>query len=105
MRVYYAPAYFGFDQATVYAEVDANAPLTSRWRVFGHVGALAAVRGVHNSDDRSRARYDTRLGIGCSVLDAVDVQLAWVTATRGGPYVVEYGNRRRTWVLSAVASF
>jgi len=105
MRVYYAPAYFGFDQATVYAEVDANAPLTSRWRVFGHVGVLAAVRGVHNSDDRSRARYDTRLGIGCSVLDAVDVQLAWVTATRGGPYVVEYGNRRRTWVLSAVASF
>jgi len=105
MRVYYAPAYFGFDQATAYVEVDANAPLTSRWRVFGHVGALAAVRGVHNSDDRSRARYDTRLGIGCSVLDAVDVQLAWVTATRGGPYVVEYGNRRRTWVLSAVASF
>ena len=105
MRVYYAPAYFGFDQATAYVEVDANAPLTPRWRVFGHVGALAAVRGVHNSDDRSRARYDTRLGIGCSVLDAVDVQLAWVTATRGGPYVVEYGNRRRTWVLSAVASF
>ncbi len=104
VRLYYAPDYFGFDQATAYAEVDANTPLTSRWRAFGHIGVLGAVRGAR-SDDRSRARYDTRLGVGCSVLDALDVQLAWVSATRGGPYVVEYGNRRRTWVLSAVASF
>jgi hypothetical protein len=33
------------------------------------------------------------------------VQLAWVTATRGGPYVVEYGTRRSSFVLSAQASF
>ena len=104
LRVYYAPNYFGFDQATAYAEFDANAPLQPRLRVFGHVGALSTLHGVQ-TDDRSSTRYDARAGLGFSALAALDVQLAWVAATRSGPYVVEYGNRRNTWVLSAVASF
>ena len=48
---------------------------------------------------------DLRVGLGFGAAAAVDVQLAWVTATRGGPYVVEYGSRRSSFVLSALASF
>ena len=72
--------------------------------MFGHVGALTAV-SAPTDDGRDRMRTDVRIGIGFSALPSVDVQLAWVTATRGGPYVVDYGARRSTWVLGATASF
>jgi uncharacterized protein (TIGR02001 family) len=104
LRVYWAPNYFGFDQSTAYAELDANAPLQPQLRVFGHVGALTTLHGV-NTDDRNSTRYDARVGVGFAALTSLDVQLAWVAATRSGPYVVDYGNRRNTWVLSATASF
>jgi uncharacterized protein (TIGR02001 family) len=104
MRAYYAPRYFGFDQATVYVELGANTVLTPRLRAFGHAGALMTLGGVPGEDGR-RIRNDLRVGLGFSAAAAVDVQLAWVTATRGGPYVVEYGNRRSAFVLSAQFSF
>ena len=104
LRAYYAPRYFGFDQATVYLEVGANTVLMPRWRAFGHVGALRTLGGIEGEAGR-RTRADLRVGLGFSAAAAVDVQLAWVTASRGGPYVVEYGTRRSTFVLSAQASF
>lgn len=104
LRAYYAPRYFGFDQATVYVELGANAALTPRLRAFGHAGALMTLGGMAGEDGR-RTRNDLRVGLGFGAAAAVDVQLAWVTATRGGPYVVEYGTRRSTLVLSALASF
>jgi len=104
LRAYYAPDYFGFRQATAYLELDANVPLAPRWRLLGHAGALAAVSGP-TDDGRSQVRTDARIGIGLNAWPSVDMQLAWVTATRGGPYVVDYGTRRNTWVLGATASF
>lgn len=104
LRAYYAPDYFGFGQATAYVELDANVPLTPRLRLFGHVGALRAL-GSLAADAPGRTRSDLRVGLGFGALPSVDVQLAWVTASRGGPYVVEYSTRRNTFVLSALASF
>ncbi len=104
LRVYYAPDYFGFGQATSYVELNANAPLTPQLRLFGHAGALTALGGMAIVDQR-RTRADARVGLGFGAAPSVDMQLAWVTATRGGPYVVEYGTRRNTFVLSALASF
>ena len=104
LRAYYAPNYFGFDQATVYLEFDAHAPLTTRLRLFGHVGALTAVSGS-DGGERQRTRGDVRVGLGFGLAPSVDVQWAWVGATRGGPYVVEYSRRRSTWLLSALVSF
>lgn len=104
MRAYYAARYFGFDQATVYLEFGANTVLTPRLRAFGHAGALIALGGVEGEGGRG-TRTDLRVGLGFAAAAAVDVQLAWVTATRGGPYVVEYGTRRSSFVLSAQASF
>ena len=104
LRAYYAANYFGFDQATAYVELDTNVPLTPRWRVFGHAGVLGALGGTTFENGR-RTRTDLRIGLGFGATPSVDVQLAWVAATRGGPYVVEYGTRRNTVVLSALASF
>lgn len=104
LRAYYAPDYFGFGQATVYVELDANAPLAPRWRVFGHAGALTALVCQAVEDGR-RTRTDLRVGLGFAAAPSLDVQLAWVTATGGGPYVVEYSTRRSTAVLSLLASF
>ena len=104
LRAYYAPDYFGFDQTTAYVELDANAPLHPRLRLFAHLGALTLLRGAP-ADGHGRTRYDARLALGWSVQPGWDLQLAWVSATQGGPYVVEYGNRRSTGVLSAIASF
>ena len=104
LRAYYAPDYFGFGQATVYAEFDANTPLNPRLRAFGHVGALTSLAGTA-VDGQRRTRTDTRIGLGLGVAESVDLQLAWVTASRGGPYVVEYDTRRSTIVLSLIASF
>jgi hypothetical protein len=56
-------------------------------------------------EDRRRTRADLRVGLGFAAAPSVDVQLAWVGATRGGPYVVEYGTRRNTVVLGVLASF
>ncbi len=104
MRAYYAPRYFGFEQATVYVELGANTALMPRLRAFGHAGALMILGGMAGEGER-KSRTDLRVGLGFDAAAALDVQLAWVTATRGGPYVVEYGARRSTFVLSAQASF
>jgi len=104
LRAYYAADYFGFGQATSYVELNAHTPLTSRLRLFGHAGALIALGGAAVDDSR-RTRADLRIGVGFAAAPSVDVQLAWVAVTRGGPYVVEYGTRRNTVVLGALVSF
>ena len=104
-RAYYSPSYFGFSQRTVYVELDANAPLATRWRVYAHAGALSALGPIAGDEGRSRTRYDTRIGVGYAATPSIDVQLAWVSATRAGPYMVEYSVRRDALVLSVTASF
>jgi len=104
-RAYYSPSYFGYSQRTVYVEFDANAPLATRWRVYAHAGALSALGPIPGDEGRDRTRYDTRIGAGYAATPSIDVQLAWVSATRAGPYMVEYGARRDALVLSVTASF
>jgi uncharacterized protein (TIGR02001 family) len=101
-RVYYAPNYFGRNVQTLYAELNAHFPLNERARLFGHLGLLAALRG--GNDDGAKARGDGRAGAGL-VLRDWDLQLAWVTASRGGPYPAVYGGRRSAWVAGATLSF
>ena len=104
VRAYYAPDYFGFGRATAYVELDANTPLTPRLRLFGHAGALRALRSPAG-DERGKTRTDLRVGLGFGVLPSIDVQLSWVTATRAGLDVTEYGTSRNAWVLGVTASF
>lgn len=104
LRAYCARDYFGFGQATAYVEFDANTPLHPRLRAFGHVGALTALGSAQTEGGR-RTRTDARIGLGLEVADGIDAQLAWVTASRAGPYTGDEGARRSAIVLSLIASF
>ena len=101
LRIYYAPDYFGRRVQTVYAELDASVALRPRLRLFSHLGALTTVGGQPAVGTRG-VRGDARLGVGLAI-DPVDLQLAWVGASRGGPAV--FGTRRGAWVLSVSAAF
>ena len=103
VRLYLAPDYFGRGVATAYLEGNGNLPLGEYARLLGHAGVLAGRGGADGSDSR-RARIDGRLGGGYA-RDAIDLQLAWVAATRGGPYPAVYDSRRGAWVLSVTLAF
>ena len=102
LRLYFSPNYFGRHVQTVYAEWNLQAPLNERVRLFSHLGVLVTPRD--NGDEASRTRGDVRLGAGLVHRDS-ELQLAWVAATRGGPYPAQYQGRRSTLVLSAAHSF
>jgi uncharacterized protein (TIGR02001 family) len=75
-RVHFSPEYYGRSERTLYAEVNAAQPLTARWRLFGHAGALVRLDGAERANGR-RARADLRAGVAAG-FEAWDVQLAWV---------------------------
>lgn len=102
-RVYLSPSYFGSGIRTIYAEVNGAAPLTSVFRLFGHVGALTPIGGSEPTDSR-RARFDARLGVSTSIGPA-ELRLAWTGATRGGFYATSYADQRNSLVLSAAYFF
>lgn len=106
LRLSYSPDYFGQRVQTVYADASAYRTLDERARVFGHLGVLVPIAGTdrYGLPDSHRTRADGRIGIGWSA-QALDLQLAWTSATRGGPYPAAYTGRRSAWVLSAAYSF
>ena len=57
--------------------------LDEQFRLLAHVGAIVRVAGDGGGESRSRA--DLRLGVGW-VMRGLDLQLAWIAASRGGPY-------------------
>jgi len=101
-RIHFAPDYFGRHVSATYAELDVHTLLNENFRLFGHVGAIARTGG--NGGGASRTRADVRLGVGW-VLDDLDLQVAWLAASRGGPYPAVYDNRRSAWVAAATYSF
>ena len=104
LRLHYAPDYFGRGVQAAYVDAGAHWPLNEKLRFFGHAGALVPLAGRTFGPDDGRTRLDLRLGLGMST-GSFDIQLAWVDATRGGPYPAVYGGRRNTWQLSGLLSF
>lgn len=101
-RVFVSPDYFGRGVRSVYAELNADRPLDAALRAFVHVGAIAGRGGSDNGG--SRVRFDVRLG-GAYARGGADLQLAWVAATKGGPYPAVYDTRRHAFVFTAAFSF
>ena len=101
-RLYYAPDYYGRHVQAAYAEFNAHVPLDQRARLFGHVGALAALGSVGAAG--GQARSDVSAGAGIA-LRGWDLHLAVVAASRGGPYPAVYGGRRAAIVAGASFSF
>jgi uncharacterized protein (TIGR02001 family) len=94
-RLSYSPNYYGAGAATLYAEFDTTWPLSPAWHALLHAGALRRRDGEHG------VRVDLRLG---AVLHAAgaDWQLAWVGATREGPYAVS-GYQHASRIVASVA--
>ena len=101
-RTFVSPDYFGRGARTVYVELNAERPLDAALRAFFHGGAIAG-RGGSDSGG-SRVRYDVRIGTAYARRGA-DLQLAWVGATKGGPYPAVYDTRRSAFVFTAAFSF
>ena len=101
-RLYVAPDYYGRSVPVAYAEIDAHVPLNEHTRLFAHVGSLVPLRS--EAGEAGKARIDVSFGAGL-VRVPWDVHLAWVAATRGGPYPAVRDGRRGAVVVGASISF
>ena len=101
-RLYFAPNYYGQHVQTAYVEVNTYLALDERSRVFAHFGVLHPLHGAVGDADRTRG--DVSLGAAL-VLRAWDLHLAWVGATRGGPYPAVYGGRPSALVAGVSFAF
>jgi hypothetical protein len=115
VRLSYSPDYFHEGIKTVYLEAAAHRLITDEWRVFAHVGELVRISppGPVDPDDYAngsgsaprRTRWDLRTGLGWAATQSLDLQLAWVRASRGGPVPTTRTGGRAAWVASAAWSF
>jgi uncharacterized protein (TIGR02001 family) len=101
-RLYFAPNYYGRHVQTAYAELNTYLALDERSRVFAHFGVLRPLRGAVGEADRTRG--DVSLGAAL-VLHAWELHLAWVAASRGGPYPAVYGGRPSALVAGVSFAF
>ena len=104
VRLHYSPNYFGRHVQTAYVDLSARQPISDGVHVFAHAGALVPLAGDIADPQGRRTRTDVRVGAGLS-LGRVDLQLAAVGTSRGGPYPAVYDGKRGTWLLSALVSF
>jgi uncharacterized protein (TIGR02001 family) len=107
LRAYYSPDYYGIGQRSLYTEFNWRWPLTPRVAALGHVGLLHGFGGQASpyAESRGSTRADLRLGVSGQLGASSEVQLAWIAAGRGGPYVWTDATRRRTAVLSLTTAF
>lgn len=106
-RAYLSPDYYGIGERSLYVEFNGRWPLREGLAAIGHAGLL---HGWRRSDPlyaqgRSPSRGDLRLGLSWQLGGMAELQLAWLAASRGGPYVWTEATRRRTAVLSLTAAF
>jgi uncharacterized protein (TIGR02001 family) len=100
-HVYYSPDYLGEDLDTVYADLDGTIRPAPQWRLFGHLGVLAAVSGRAEPQGR-RQQYDLRIGVARE-FKGCEVRLAWTT--RSGHLVYPAGYRQSPDALVLGASY
>lgn len=106
VRLYHSPNYYGSGQRSLYGEFNLRWPVAAGVGLMGHVGVL---RGQGASSVYTEAhgptRVDLRAGASWQVGESCELQLAWVSASRGGPYTWADSPRRRRVVLGATATF
>lgn len=98
LRLSYSPSYYGSGAATLYAEFDTAWPLAPAWRALLHAGALS------RRDGEDGVRIDLRIGAALHAGGA-DWQLAWVGATREGPYTASSYQHASRLVASVAIGF
>lgn len=108
LRLHHAPDYYGSRQRTLYGEANLRWPAAARLAAVGHVGLLNA-RGSSRwpnqpYNPRGATRLDFRAGVSWQLGESFELQLAWVTASRGGPVMASGATRRSTVVLGISAA-
>lgn len=102
VRLSYSPHYYGRAPATLYAELTTRWPLTTSLDVFAGLGVLSTRDETRNP--HGPTRIDSRSGLALR-LGQAELQLAYVTLSRGGPYSGPFEARPRRLILSTSLSF
>lgn len=110
LRLHHAPDHYGSGQRTLYGEANLRWPLSGGVAAIAHVGVLrshGAPRWTPHAYAAAHGptRIDLRAGASWQLGDSVDVQLAWVSASRGGPQTWLASTRRQAVVLGLSAAF
>jgi hypothetical protein len=81
--------------------------MTEGVAAVGHLGVLRGWGGQSFADAESGAstRVDLRAGLSFRLGESGELQLAWVAASRGGPYTWTDATRRRAVVLNLTVAF
>ena len=107
LRAYFSPDYYGIGQRSLYTEFNLRWPLAPGVAALAHVGLLHGWGGQVPAyvEPRGATRVDLRLGASWQLGASSELQLVWVAAGRGGPYIWTDATRRRTAVLGLTVAF
>lgn len=108
LRLYGSPDYYGIGQRSLYGEFNLRWPVAAGMGLTGHVGALrghGAAATTAYAEAHGPTRVDLRLGASWQLGDSSELQLAWVAASRGGPYIWTDAARRRSVLLGLTTTF
>lgn len=108
LRLHHSPDYYGGGQRSEYGEFNLRWPLAQTVAALGHVGVLRS-HGTPRWPPQypaahGPARIDLRLGAAWQLGESVELQLVWVSVSRGGPATWYDSTRRRTAVLGLTAA-
>lgn len=107
LRAYASPDYYGIHQRSLYLALGTRWPLGNGMAAVTHLGWLRGWGGQGSAygDARRAWRADVQLGLSWQLGGSTEVQLAWVGAGRGGPYVWTDATRRRTALMTLTTAF
>jgi uncharacterized protein (TIGR02001 family) len=78
VHLFYAPTYLYENVGAAYLDLSGAFHPASRWRLFGHVGALAMIGGSAPAD---RPRIDVRVGVARE-FGTSEIRLMWTASSR-----------------------
>ena len=108
LRLYHSPNYYGSGQRSLYGELNLRWPVATGVGLMGHVGVLRGFGEPATTvygETHGPTRVDLRAGASWALGDRCELQLVWVSASRGGPYTWAGSTRRRSVVAGVTATF
>ncbi|RZJ09989.1 MAG: hypothetical protein EOP39_09900 [Rubrivivax sp.] len=109
-RLHHAPDHYGSGQRATYGEFNLRWPLVDAVAAVGHVGVLRSHGEAHwpaqtYTGHHGPTRIDLRAGASWQWGERVEIQLTWVSVSRGGPAMWMTTARSRTVVLGLSSAF
>lgn len=108
LRLHHAPDAYGSGQATWYGEANTRWPATQALAAVGHAGVLRSLGASRWANQpfnpNGPTRVDWRAGLSWQWGQGMELQLAWVSASRGGTVMWASTTRRSTALLTLSAA-